>query len=48
MGSKLMGVVTVVGSASVLTDERQALAAQQLLKTARAISARMGGDMPKL
>ena len=47
MGSKLMGVVTVVGSASVLTDERQALAAQQLLKTARAISARMGGDMPK-
>ncbi|SEI76518.1 IclR family transcriptional regulator [Pseudomonas sp. NFR16] len=48
MGSKLMGVVTVVGSASVLTGERQALAAQQLLKTARAISARMGGDMPKL
>lgn len=46
MGNKLVGVVTVVGSASVLTDERQALAAQKLLKTARAISARMGGEMP--
>lgn len=46
MGSKLVGVVTVVGSASVLTDERQALAAQKLLKTAQAISARMGGNMP--
>jgi len=48
MGNKLVGVVTVVGSASVLTDERQALAAQKLLKTARAISARMGGEMPEV
>lgn len=46
MGNKLVGVVTVVGSASVLTDERQALAAQKLLNTAQAISARMGGEMP--
>jgi DNA-binding IclR family transcriptional regulator len=46
MGHTLVGVVTVVGSASVLTDERQALAAQKLLNTAQAISARMGGEMP--
>jgi DNA-binding IclR family transcriptional regulator len=46
MGNKLVGVVTVVGSASVLTNERQALAAQKLLSTAKAISARMGGEMP--
>lgn len=48
MGHSLVGVVTVVGSASVLTDERQALAAQKLLNTAQAISARMGGEMPKV
>ncbi|WP_460044819.1 IclR family transcriptional regulator [Pseudomonas sp. S2_H01] len=48
MGHTLVGVVTVVGSASVLTDERQALAAQKLLNTAQAISARMGGEMPKV
>lgn len=48
MGHTLVGVVTVVGSASVLTDERQALAAQKLLTTAQAISARMGGEMPKV
>jgi DNA-binding IclR family transcriptional regulator len=48
MGHTLVGVVTVVGSASVLTDKRQALAAQKLLKTAQAISARMGGKMPKV
>jgi DNA-binding IclR family transcriptional regulator len=47
MGNKLVGVVTVVGSASVFTDERQAGAAQKLLNTAQAISARMGGEMPK-
>jgi len=39
--------VTVVGSASVFTGEHQAQAAQKLLHTARAISARMGGEMPK-
>ncbi|MEX6665153.1 IclR family transcriptional regulator [Pseudomonas sp. W2-17] len=48
MGNKLVGVVTVVGSASVFTDQRQALAAQKLLQTAQAISARMGGEMPQL
>jgi DNA-binding IclR family transcriptional regulator len=47
MGNKLVGVVTVVGSASVFTGEHQAQAAQKLLHTARAISARMGGEMPK-
>jgi len=31
----------------VFTDERQAGAAQKLLSTAQAISARMGGEMPK-
>lgn len=46
MGNKLVGVVTVVGSASVFTDERQAAAAQKLLRAAQAISTRMGGDMP--
>jgi len=46
MGNKLVGVVTVVGSASVFTDQRQAQAAQKLLQTAQAISARMGGQMP--
>jgi DNA-binding IclR family transcriptional regulator len=47
MGEKLVGVVTVVGSASVFTDERQAVAAQKLLHTAQAITARMGGEMPQ-
>lgn len=46
MGSKLVGVVTVVGSASVLSDKRQAAAAQKLLQTAQGISQRMGGAMP--
>jgi DNA-binding IclR family transcriptional regulator len=46
MGNKLVGVVTVVGSASVFTDEHQSMAAQKLSRTARAISARMGGEMP--
>lgn len=46
MGNKLVGVVTVVGSASVLTAERQSAAAQKLLQTAQAISLRMGGQMP--
>lgn len=45
MGNKLVGVVTVVGSASVFTDQRQAIAAQKLLHTAQAISARMGGEI---
>jgi DNA-binding IclR family transcriptional regulator len=48
MGNKLVGVVTVVGSASVFTDQRQAVAAQKLLQTAQAISLRMGGEMPQL
>lgn len=48
MGNKLVGVVTVVGSASVFTDERQSEAAQKLLRTAQAISVRMGGEMPKV
>lgn len=48
MGNKLVGVVTVVGSASVFTDQRQAIAAQKLLQTAQAISLRMGGEMPQL
>ncbi len=47
MGDKLVGVVTVVGSASIFTDERQAAAAQKLLHTAQAISARMGGSLGK-
>jgi DNA-binding IclR family transcriptional regulator len=47
MGNKLVGVVTVVGSASVFTGEHQANTAQKLLNTARAISVRMGGEMPK-
>jgi DNA-binding IclR family transcriptional regulator len=46
MGHKLAGVITVVGSASVFTDERQAAAAQKLLHTAQTISARMGGEIP--
>ncbi|HEY0289672.1 MAG TPA: IclR family transcriptional regulator [Pseudomonas sp.] len=46
MGNKLVGVVTVVGSASVLSDERQTLAAQRLRATAVAVSERMGGEMP--
>ncbi|RRV05689.1 IclR family transcriptional regulator [Pseudomonas sp. v388] len=46
MGSKLMGVVTVVGSGSVLTEQVQALAARRLHATARLISERMGGSMP--
>ncbi len=47
VGNKLAGVVTVVGSASVLTDQRQAEAAQKLLNAAQTISLRMGGEMPK-
>ncbi len=46
MGNTLAGVVTVVGSASVLTGERQTRAAQRLKATAHAISQRMGGEMP--
>lgn len=45
VGNKLAGVITMVGSASVFTDERQAQAAQQLRATARVVSARMGGDV---
>jgi DNA-binding IclR family transcriptional regulator len=48
IGNKLVGVVTVVGSASVLTGQRQAIAAEKLLQTAQAISLRMGGEMPQL
>jgi len=46
MGHKLVGVVTVVGSASVFTAEHQNSAAQKLLRTAQAISLSMGGEMP--
>lgn len=45
IGNKLAGVITMVGSASVFTDERQNEAAQRLRATARVISARMGGDV---
>lgn len=46
MDNKLVGVVTVVGSGSVLTDQTQATAARRLHATAAAISQRMGGSMP--
>jgi DNA-binding IclR family transcriptional regulator len=46
MGDKLVGVVTVVGSGSVLTDQVQNQAARRLLETARVISERMGGVIP--
>lgn len=46
MGSKLVGVVTVVGSGSVLADQAHAHAAQRLHATATAITSRMGGVMP--
>ncbi|WP_219060662.1 IclR family transcriptional regulator [Pseudomonas sp. UMAB-08] len=46
VGNKLAGVLTVVGSASVFTAEVQDSAARQLLKTAQAISDRMGGSQP--
>jgi len=46
LGNTLAGVVTVVGSASVLTGDKQMLAARRLLETAQAISERMGGEMP--
>jgi DNA-binding IclR family transcriptional regulator len=41
-GQRLAGVITMVGSASVFTDTRQADAAQKLRATAKTISARMG------
>lgn len=44
VGNKLAGVITMVGSASVFTDERQAEAALRLRATAKVISLRMGGD----
>ncbi|WP_341963867.1 IclR family transcriptional regulator [Pseudomonas sp. RC10] len=47
MGNKLAGVITVVGSASVFTDQRQTAAAGKLRQTAQIISERMGGEMPK-
>lgn len=46
MGSKLVGVVTVVGSGAVLTDQAQAHAAKRLHATASIITERMGGVMP--
>lgn len=46
MGSKLVGVVTVVGSGSVLTDQAQEQAARRLHATATQITERMGGLMP--
>ncbi len=45
VGNKLAGVITMVGSASVFTDERQNEAAQRLRATAQVISGRMGGDL---
>lgn len=45
VGNTLAGVMTMVGSASVFTDQRQAEAAQRLRATARLISERMGGDV---
>jgi len=45
VGNKLAGVITMVGSASVFTDERQAEAAQRLRATAQVISGRMGGNV---
>jgi DNA-binding IclR family transcriptional regulator len=47
LGNTLAGVVTVVGSASVLAGDKQVLAARRLLETAQAISERMGGEMPQ-
>ncbi|SHM91683.1 transcriptional regulator, IclR family [Pseudomonas asturiensis] len=46
MGDKLVGVITVVGPGSILTDQVQSIAATRLLETATAISERMGGTMP--
>ncbi|KAA8694594.1 IclR family transcriptional regulator [Pseudomonas caricapapayae] len=46
MGDKLVGVITVVGPGSVLTDEAHSLAARRLSETAVAISERMGGRLP--
>lgn len=46
MGHKLTGVVTVVGSGSVLTGQAQTTAARRLKDTARLISERMGGSLP--
>ena len=48
MGNKLAGVITVVGSASVFTDERQAEAARNVRDTAQIISERMGGEIPAI
>jgi DNA-binding IclR family transcriptional regulator len=45
-GSRLAGVVTVVGSGSVLTEQVQAGAARRLQETAALISRRMGGSLP--
>lgn len=45
VGNRLAGVITMVGSASVFTDKRQAEAAQKLRATAQVISTRMGGDV---
>jgi DNA-binding IclR family transcriptional regulator len=47
MGSKLVGVVTVVGSGSVLTDQAHDHAARRLHAMAMQISERMGGSMPR-
>jgi len=46
VGDKLAGVITVVGSASVFTSQVQDMAARELLKTAQAISQRMGASQP--
>lgn len=46
-GDRLAGVVTVVGSGSVLTGQTLTAAARRLKETARLISERMGGSMPE-
>ncbi|WP_028241342.1 IclR family transcriptional regulator [Stutzerimonas azotifigens] len=43
-GGRLVGVLTVVGAAPGFTAEADGEAARRLLASARAISARMGGD----
>ncbi|MGS0943429.1 IclR family transcriptional regulator [Pseudomonas sp.] len=43
-GSRLVGVLTIVGAAQSFSAEPGSLAAQRLLETAEAISQRMGGS----
>ena len=45
-GSKLAGVITVVGAASVFSADTEGSAAERLHRAAEAISLRMGGRQP--